>query len=306
MRAAVIDVGSNSVRLLLMEGMTPWGAVGERRVTVTGLRRGAHADGSVASAAITRLDACLADYAERIAAAGGPPVVAVGTSAVREAPNRAAILAVVLRRLGCDLRVVTGREEGALAFAGARLVMSGASGTCTVVEIGGGSTEVVQGGDAGPEHAVSLPLGVNRQGEHLTGDPPPPERVDAIAADAAAMVGAATQAFGRTGMVIGVAGTVTTTAAIQMGRYDPDRIHGMVITRADVADVLGRVSAVDGRERSRIPGLHPDRVNSIVPGLAILLGSLRALGADDLVVSERDLLDGVAMEWAHAGAGPSH
>jgi exopolyphosphatase/guanosine-5'-triphosphate,3'-diphosphate pyrophosphatase len=139
-RAAVLDVGSNSVRLLLLERMTPHGAVGERRATVTGLRKGAGADGSVAPDALERLDACLAGYADAIAAAGNPLVVAVGTAAVREAPNRDEISAVVRRRLGTDLMVVTGEQEATLAYRGARMALADPNGPCRMIDIGGAST----------------------------------------------------------------------------------------------------------------------------------------------------------------------
>ena len=167
MRAAVIDVGSNSVRLLLMERMDPDGAMGERIVTVTGLRRGAGTGGRITDDALRRLDACLADYAARIAAVGSPPVAAVGTAAVREAPNRASIQAIARRRLGADLDVIDGRREAALSFAGARLVLPPSGGPCRMIDIGGGSTEVVAGDADGPRTSVSLALGVNRQGDGI-------------------------------------------------------------------------------------------------------------------------------------------
>lgn len=305
MIAAVVDVGSNSVRLLLMERLDADGAVGERLVTVTGLRRGASADGTVTAAAIARLDACLADYAERIAAAGSPRVVAVGTSAVRDAPNRDGIESVVHARLGTALRVISGEEEAALSFAGARLVMDGRPGRCTVLDIGGGSTEVVEGDAAGPIKAVSLQLGVNRQGDMITADPPPAHEVRTIIEVAEGMVRHATAGFGPTGLLVGVAGTVTTVAAVMLGHYDPRVIHGMAITRDDVVQVLECLAGVDTPARARTPGLHPDRVNVIVPGLAILLGCLDALGVARLTVSERDILDGVAMEALRAGGGPT-
>lgn len=303
MLAAVVDVGSNSVRLLLMERMDPDGATGERVVTVTGLRRGAAEDGAVTAGAIARLDACLQDYAARIEEAGSPPVVAVGTSAVRDAPNRGEIASVVRARLGTSLRVVSGGEEAALSFAGARLVMDGGPGRCTVLDIGGGSTEVVEGDGHGPANAVSLQLGVNRQGEMITADPPPAHEVRLVSDLAERMVGEATTGFRPTGILVGVAGTVTTVAAVLLGRYDPREIHGMGITRDDVQQVLERLAALDATGRARTPGLHTDRVNVIVPGLAILVGCLDALRTTRLVVSERDILDGVAMEALRA-AGP--
>lgn len=305
MRVAIVDVGSNSVRLLLAERVDARGAHGERLVTVTGLRRGAAPDGAVTRPALERLDSCLNAYAARIRAAGSPPVVAVGTAAVREAPNRARIQALARARLGQALMVLSGEREAALSFAGARLVLPGAAGRCVVIDIGGGSTEVVEGDGRGPANAVSLPLGVNRQGEVITADPPPPPQVEAVEHEAAMIVRGATAGFRREGPLLGVAGTVITVASVLAGRYDPEVVHGMVITRHDVRAVLDRLMALDLGARSRVPGLHPDRACVIVPGLAILLGALDALGADRLVASERDILDGLAMEAVAVAAGPA-
>jgi exopolyphosphatase/guanosine-5'-triphosphate,3'-diphosphate pyrophosphatase len=305
-RAAVIDVGSNSVRLLLAEGIDATGALGERVVTVTGLRRGADADGGVTDSALVRLDACLVDYAARIAAFGATRVVPVGTAAVREAPNVADIAQIVRHRLAADLIVIPGEREAALAFAGARLVLHEKSSPCRVVDIGGGSTEVVQGDGRGPAHAVSLRLGVNRQGEaHVRHDPPRPDEVMAIRDEARRMVADAAATFPVDGPLVGVAGTVTQVAAILLGRYDPVAIHGMSMTRVDVDDVLARVAGVPAAARASIPGLHADRVNVIVPGAAILAGVLDGLGADALVVSERDILDGITMDAVRAGDAPA-
>ena len=284
-RAAVLDVGSNSVRLLLLERMTAQGAVGERRATVTGLRKGAAADGTVAADALDRLDACLAGYAEAIAAAGHPPVVAVGTAAVREAPNRDAIAAVVRRRLGVDPVVATGAQEATLAYRGARMALADAGGPCRMIDIGGASTEVVAGDESGPLHVVSLPLGVVRN----AGD-----SVEGARAEAERLVRAATTAFPAAGPVIGLAGTVTQAAALCNGRYDPDEIHRERLSRAAIERVLAEAAALDLADRRAMAGMHPDRADVIVNGMAILLGAMTALGVDEVVVSERDLLDGIA------------
>lgn len=304
MRAAVIDVGSNSVRLLLADAVDVHGARGERVVTVTGLRRGAAVDGTLTHGALARLDACLDGYGARIRAAGSPPLVAVGTAAVREAPNRDDVQDIAVRRLGAPLQVLSGQREAALSFMGARLVLPGAQGPCRVIDIGGGSTEVVEGDAAGPLRAVSLALGVNRQGDMVSGDPPAPAEVMAVQDAARRMVAGATADFRGEGPLIGVAGTVTTVAAVMAGRYDPDEIHGMVITRADVESVRDHLAGMDAATRAGVPGLHPDRVGVIVPGLAILAGCLHALGDERVVVSERDILDGVAMEAVAAAGAP--
>ncbi len=285
-----------------MERMDPGGAVGPRVTTVTGLRRGAGPDGRVTDGALARLGACLDDYAGRIARAGSPPVTAVGTAAVREAPNRGDIESLVGTRLGVPLRVIGGEEEAALSFAGARLALTDGTAACTVIDIGGGSTEVVEGDAAGPRRSVSLPLGVNRQGDMITTDPPRKAEVEAIVREAREMVARATAGFTGDGPLLGVAGTVTTLAAVMIGHYDPAAVHRTRIGRDEVQEVLARMASMAAGERARTPGVHPDRVNVIVPGLAILLGALTALGADGLMASECDLLDGIALAVA-AGRG---
>ncbi|MDA2953768.1 MAG: hypothetical protein O2976_04030 [Actinomycetota bacterium] len=287
MRAAVLDVGSNSVRLLLLERLTADGAVGERVGTVTGLRRGALSDGSVCADALARLDACLADYAERIVVAGAPPVVAVGTAAVREAPNHRAIEDVFRRQLGSALTIVTGEQEATLAFAGARMALPPDAGPCRVIDIGGASTEVVEGDASGPRSLVSLPLGVVRDLD---------KSIDEVHDTALRLVAAATSGFASEGPVVGLAGTVTQAAALCAGFYDPERIHRMRLSRSDIEAALGTASALDLPARRRMPGMHPDRADVIVNGMAILLGAMSALDVNEVIVSERDLLDGIAAD----------
>lgn len=286
-RVAVVDVGSNSVRLLLLARLTPDGAEGPRITTVTGLRRGAAPDGAVAPDALARLDACLAGYADAIRDAGAPPVVAVGTAAVREAPNADAIADVIRARLGTELVIAAGEREAALAFTGARMALGRDAGPCRVIDIGGASTEVVQGDASGPAHLVSLPLGVVRHADVSVAE---------ARADAVRLVRHATAAFPADGPVVGLAGTVTQAAALVLGYYDPVAIHRMRLSVAQIEDVLQRSAAVDLAARKTIPGMHPDRADVIVNGLAILLGALEALGADEVVVSERDILDGIAAD----------
>ncbi len=299
---AVVDIGSNSVRLLLAERIGPDGAEGRREMTVTGLRRGSAPDGTVTAAALERLDACLARYAAELAAFGPERVVAAGTAAVRDAPNRADVADVVRRRLGAELRMVSGTEEAALSFAGARLALPAGAGTATVVDIGGGSTELVRGGPGGPERSVSLQLGSSRSTErHLRSDPPGAGELAALRADALTLLGPAVAQVGSEGPVVGVAGTVTQVAAIALGGYDPARIHRMRLDRGTVEDVLARLAALPEAERRGVPGLHPDRVGVIVAGTAILAAVLDALGTAEMMVSERDLLDGVAMAPAPPG-----
>ena len=292
-RVGVVDIGSNSVRLFLCTGSGPGGPEGERWTTIVGLRRGAASDGTVADDALGRLDACLAEYAPRLEAFGAP-VLPVGTAAVRDAPNRDAIAAVVRRRLGAPLRVLTGVEEADLAFRGARLAVDGPE-PVLVVDIGGGSTELVRGGPDGPDEAVSLQIGSSRCTEALLPSDPPTD--GELARLRAAVVGRVTPVLAGSPSVpvLGVAGTVTTLAAIHLGGYDPARVHRLRLGRAEIDAITARLAALSVADRREVPGLEPARAPVIVAGGVIAGGVLDAAGADGLVVSERDLLDGAAM-----------
>ncbi len=293
-RVAVVDVGSNSVRLFLCSGLGPDGPVGERWTTITGLKRGAGPDGRIVADALARLDACLAEYAPRVTAFGAP-VLALGTAAVREAPNPDEVSGAVRRRLGAPLRVLAGEQEAALAFRGARLALDGPE-PALVVDIGGGSTELVRGGPEGPDAAVSLPIGSVRCTErHLLSDPPTPAELRAQCRAAEALVRPALSGWPSV-PVIGVAGTITTLAAIRLGAYDPARVHRLHLSRDEVESITARLAALPLAERRRVPGLHPERAPVIVAGGVIAAYVLEAAGAEGLLVSERDLLDGAALD----------
>jgi exopolyphosphatase/guanosine-5'-triphosphate,3'-diphosphate pyrophosphatase len=296
-RVAVVDIGSNSTRLFLCTGLEPGGPAGERITTITALRRGAGPDGAIAPEALARLDDCLRGYAERVAAFGPDAVVPVATSAVRDAPNRDAVAAVVRARLGVPPRVLSGEDEARAAFAGARLGLADDGGEVMVVDIGGASTELVRGGPDGLAAAVSLQLGGTRQTErHLHTDPPRPGEVAALLADAGALVDDGLARIGGPAPAIGVAGTVTSLAAIEVGYHDPDAVHGHVLTRESVVAMGGRLCAMTVAERARIPGLEPARAPIIAGACLIVRAVLERAGLDAMRVSERDLLDGVALD----------
>jgi exopolyphosphatase / guanosine-5'-triphosphate,3'-diphosphate pyrophosphatase len=295
-RVAVVDIGSNSTRLFLCTGWGPGGPEGERRTTITALRRGAAPDGSIAPEALARLDDCLRGYAERIAAFAPGGVAPVATSAVRDAPNREEVAAVVRARLGVAPRVLSGDEEARVAFAGARLGVPDDAGVVMVVDIGGASTELVRGGPGGPDGAVSLQLGGTRQTErHLHHDPPRPEEVAALLDDAGALVDGGLSAIGGPAPAVGVAGTVTSLAATEIGYYDPDAVQGHVLTREAVVATGEKLCEMTVAERARIPGLEPARAPIIAGACLIVRAVLERAGLDAMRVSERDLLDGVAM-----------
>ena len=294
-RVAVVDIGSNSVRVLLATGMGAGGPEGERLTTVTGLRRGAGSDGTIVPDALARLDACLASYAERVRALAPQHVAAAGTSAVRDAPNRADVAQVVRARLGVELEVLSGDEEARLAFAGALLGAPG-PGSIMVVDIGGGSTELVRGDALGPTGAVSLQLGGTRQTErHLRTDPPLLTEVRALREEAGALIGEGLAAIGGPAPAVGVAGTITSLAAIDVGRYDPDLVHGHVLTRATVERITAELCAMSVARRAEVPGLDPARAPTIAGASLIVCAVLETARLDEMTVSERDLLDGLAM-----------
>lgn len=294
-RVAVVDIGSNSTRLFLCDGVGPRGPEGERTTTITGLRRGAAADGTVTGEALERLRVCLDGYRASIDAFAPATIVAVGTSAVRDASNRADIEELVLRALGVTPRVLTGAQEAELSYVGARLAVAG-DGPVLVMDIGGGSTELVRGDADGPTAAVSMDVGAVRHTEaHLHDDPPTAEQVRALRDEVAGIAVPSIAALGGPAPVIGVAGTMTSLAAIAHGRYDPDVVHGSILAIDEVEEMAGELAAMPLVERRKVPGLHPERATSIVGGALIACVVLRAASAEHVAVSERDLLDGAVI-----------
>jgi len=302
-RLAVVDLGSNSVRLLLCERIGPDGPEGVRTSTVTALRRGAGEDGTIAPAALERLDTCLAGYGESVVAFAPGRVVVAGTSAVRDAPNRAAVAEVVERRLGAVLTVLDGDQEARTAFAGARLGAPG-DGEIMVLDVGGASTELVRGAADGPTAALSLQLGAVRQTErHLQHDPPTADEVDALRDEARMLVAAALERIGGPTTAVGVAGTITTLAAIELGGYDPARVHGHRLTRPTVERLATMLCATTTKERRGIPGLEPARAEVIPAGALIVASVLEVAGLSSMAVSERDILDGLALAAVNPSSG---
>ena len=294
-RIAVVDLGSNSVRLFLCDGIDASGPRGGRTTTVVGLRRGAAPDGALAEDALARLDACLAEYAGPTAAFAPERIVAVGTSAVRDAPNRDRVAAILHERLGAALTVLDGEQEALCSFAGARLGSPGA-GEIMVVDIGGASTELVRGGPQGPAGAVSLQLGAVRQTErHLAGDPPAPAELAALRDEAGALVRGALERIGGPAAAVGVAGTITTLAAIELGAYDPARVHGHRLCLDVIRGITAELAALPIARRREVPGLEPARAGVIVAGAVIAVAVLEEAGLEAMSVSERDLLDGVVL-----------
>jgi len=308
---AGVDVGSNSVRLLVLG---PDGARLRRDIVTTRLAAGVDATGRLDPAAIDRTVAALTGLRatwERLGVATGPDRVrVVATSAVRDAADRERFLVPAAAALGVPVEVIDGREEAALAFTGAALAVPTVP-PVVVVDVGGGSTELVVGptdGGPRPVAAVSLQLGCVRLTERaLAADPPTPDEVataravvaDVLEAGLAELAAAGAQIGagpGRVGTLVGVAGTATTLAALHLGldRYDEGRIHGAVLPAAALAALTDGlvVGTVAGRA-ARGP-VQPGRAEVLHGGALVLAGVVARLGLDAVVVSEADSLDAVA------------
>lgn len=300
MSVAAIDCGTNSVRLLIAD-VDADGALREhaRVMRIVRLGEGIDRTGEFSAAALERLFTALDEYADLIADAGVERVRFVATSASRDARNRDAFVEGVRDRIGVDPEVIPGTEEAALSFAGAvRGLPSGVVvAPALVVDIGGGSTEFVLGVDH-PEHAVSVDIGCVRMTErHLVGDPPTEAQVRASREDIRAAIARAAEVvpFDQARCVVGLAGSVTTVAAmaLDLPEYDESVLHGSVITAKQVADVTARYLSMTRSERAALPYMHPGRVDVIGGGAMVLDEVMRATGAAQVVVSETDILDGI-------------
>ena len=299
-RVAVIDMGSNSTRLLIAD--IDEGAVRElvRETRITRFAQGVDSTGRLADEAIDRVLAALADYRAAVDHHEADRVVALATSAARDAANGPAFLTTLRDRLGLDARVISGDEEARLTFMGATAGRSGAEPTL-VIDIGGGSTEFVVGTPgAAPKFHASAQMGAVRQTErHITADPPPPDETGAIASEVRGIVEGAVPAGvrQRTASGIAVAGTATSVAAIdqELDPYDPERVHGYELQLAACERVLAMLAALPEAGRRAVPGLHPDRAPTIVAGVVILVESMRAFGLESVQTSEADILHGAAL-----------
>lgn len=304
MRVAVVDLGTNSTRLLVADVTDAGVRELDRRTNVTRLGEGVDATGRLADAAMERVFAALAGYREAIDGLGAERVVAVATSAVRDAANGEGLLAELRRRFGIEARTISGDEEARLTFLGATDGRPRGGGETLVHDIGGGSTEYVIGVPGSePDFHVSTQAGSVRQTErHLGSDPPSPHELAALADEVRAIVAGAVPARLRaeTTSGIAVAGTATSLAAIdqRLDPYDPRRVHGHRLELAACERMLAMLAALPVAERREVTGLHPDRAPTIVAGAVILVESMRAFGLDVIETSEADILHGAALAAA--------
>jgi len=298
-RVAVIDIGSNSTRLLVAD-------VGAERVDevaresrVTRLARGVDLSGQLAAEAIESACAAIADYVATCQRLSVERIEAIATSAVRDAANGDAFVAELRERFALTTRVLDGEEEARLTYMGATFRRPPTEPTL-VVDIGGGSTELIVGAGGEISFHASLQAGVVRHTErHLTSDPPGTGELEALAADARGLIEGALDSSPGAGARFGiaVAGTPTSLASIDLGLepYDSKQVHGRTLDLETIQRLLSLLASAPLAKRAQIPGMHPDRAPSIVAGVVILVEAMRAFGLEAVEVSEHDILYGVAI-----------
>ena len=308
-RVAAIDCGTNSIRLLIADVDPAAGTLVDvdRRMEVVRLGQGVDRTGRLAPEALERTLAATRGYAAACTAAGVATVRFVATSATRDAENRDEFVAGVRDILGVEPEVVPGEEEAALSFAGATRELAGAhEPPFLVVDIGGGSTELVLG-DRSVEAARSVDIGCVRLTErHLHDDPPSPAQIAAARADVdtALDVASSVVPLGRASVLVGLAGSVTTVTAhaLRLDRYDPAAIHRAVLHPDAARRACDELLAMRRAERAALPYMHPGRVDVIGAGALVWRRVIdRAVAAariTEVVTSEHDILDGIA--WSAA------
>ena len=303
MRIAVVDLGTNSTRLLVADAENGRLTELDRRSVVTRLGQGVDGTGRLADEAMERVFAVVAEYRQAIDDLAAEHTVAVATSAVRDSANGEEFRAALRERYRIDARTISGDEEARLTFLGTTAARP-PGGRTVVVDVGGGSTELVVGrAGAAPEFHVSTQSGSVRQTErHLHSDPPGDSEVAALRDEVRAIVAEAVPEDVRGSVAggIAVAGTATQSAALDLGLdpYDPDRIDGYVLTRPACERLLERLASVPLAERRTLPGMNPARAPVIVAGVAILAEAMAAFALDAIEISEADILHGAALAAA--------
>jgi exopolyphosphatase/guanosine-5'-triphosphate,3'-diphosphate pyrophosphatase len=307
MRVAVVDIGTNSTRLLVADVDDGKVTELERHSTVTRLGRGVDTSGQLAADAIEDVCGTVGEYIAVYEPLSPDVVTAIATSAVRDARNSGVFLAELRERFALQARMLDGAEEARLTYLGASADRSPADSTL-VVDIGGGSTELVFG--SGPElnFYASLQAGTVRHTErYLTTDPPAADDLEALADDVRDLIFAelSNADFFTVNEGIAVAGTPTSLAAIEqaLDPYDPDRVHGFKLSLDSIQRMCSMLASITLEERLEVTGLHPGRAPTIVAGVVILIQVMRAFGLHELEVSEHDILYGAALQASGASPG---
>ena len=296
------DMGTNSTRLLVADVEDGEVKELERRSTVTRLGRGVDTSRQLATEAIEDVVSAVGEYIKLYEPLEPDVVLALATSAVRDAENSGAFIAELRERFALNARILTGEEEARLTYVGAVAGRAPSDGTL-VIDIGGGSTEIVVGSGREMAFHTSLQLGTVRHTErHIRNDPPTAQELEALAEDIRKQLFAELAAadFFEIHTGIAVAGTPTSLAAIdqELDPYDPERVHGYVLSLDAIQHMYSMLSGKSLEERLKVPGLHPGRAPTIVAGVVILIQAMRAFGLQEIEVSEHDILYGAALEAA--------
>ena len=291
-RVAAVDLGTNSTRLLVADVSDSRVDEVARRLVITRLGEGVDGRRRLLPLPIARVRNCLVDFRRELEALGAERTLAIATSAVRDAENGEAFLGEIEWSYGFTAQLLSGHDEALMTFRGVTVGRSIEEGTL-IVDVGGGSTELVLGGPDGVSFHTSLDLGCVRMTERFGDD---------LETCAAHVRSALPDLEPRT--AIGVAGTVTSLAALDLGlvEYDAERVHGHVLSRGAVEEQLERLAALPLEERRRVPGLEPERAPVIVAGAVIVREVLKRYGLDALEASERDILHGAALAAAELPA----
>jgi exopolyphosphatase / guanosine-5'-triphosphate,3'-diphosphate pyrophosphatase len=305
-RIAVVDIGTNSTRLLLAD-VAADGSITElaRRSEVTRLGVGVDSSGVLSDEAMERVFATLDDYSAMIEELGGADKRrAVLTSATRDAANGGEFTRQVAERYQLDARAIPGEQEAQLSFLGATSGRDPDDGSqIVVVDIGGGSTELIIGHGRTVGFHVSTQLGVVRQSErHIANDPPTTAEIAELNAEIDEVLAAGVPQAEREHVttIVAVAGTATSMAAIdlELEPYDPEAVHGYRVSLERCREIAARMASMPEAERREVAGLHPDRAPTILAGTQILVRVIEAFGLDEVEVSEHDILYGVALDAA--------
>jgi exopolyphosphatase/guanosine-5'-triphosphate,3'-diphosphate pyrophosphatase len=300
MRVAAVDLGTNSTRLLVADVSDGHIAEIARELRITRLGEGVDERRKLLPSPIARVRNVLTEYRREAEQLGAERTLAFATSAVRDAENGEAFLGEIEWSYGFETRLLSGHDEALLTFRGVTADRELADETL-IVDIGGGSTELIDGGPDGVRFHTSLDLGCVRLTERfLHSDPPTDQELDACAGGVRSVLAERMPNEIRPETAIGVAGTITSLAALDLGltEYDPDQVHGHVLSQHAVERELERLAGLPVAERREVPGLDPDRAPVIVAGAVVLREVLEHFGLDELESSEHDILHGAALEAA--------
>jgi len=306
---ATIDLGTNTVRLLVVEtgGAGRWRVLAQDQI-ITRLGEGAAAAGRLGEVPMGRTVEVVTAFCRQAESLGASEIVIVATSAVREAANRQRFLERVRRATGRDVRVVAGEEEARLSFLGVLSGIEEINGELILIDIGGGSTEFTLARNREIVTALSVPLGVVPLAERYMNQGPVDwaryAEMDREARARLAREVLPSFRASRPGRMVGIAGTITALAALDqaLAVYDPDKVQGYMLRRHRVERLLARLGALSLAARADLPGLDPGRADLIIPGIAVCLAAMDAFGFDSLLVSEFALREGILVDYL-AGAG---